>query len=475
MNRHESWGDEEEEGGWQPLPDEHSPLSNTGTGPSAQHRRIQSLDTTPRWGRRNAPHRRYQSTLGDIFASIGQGLETIAEDVKSEARLVRDAFTSELDEADKGKKFFLDMTMSRNMSVLPDQLSQMMDEATGKFGARLEEEALLPTGTTTASPTDNIKPKTVGIYPYLSLLGAVLAVSSSGSAVSLLRGVSPPLKFYWRTTVTAIIFSGFALRVVLQRGLPHLSFSQWLTFLAAAVCWTTSVMLCMYAYNYTSIGNVVIGANSQAIILLIGKVLVGERLHWMEATGVLIAFSGCILCSTDEVKDPDQADSGKLAIFGDLLALGSGFFGVGYLTFAKAVRSNLPVFVFMFLVMLTGSLLGLLFMGLMEHEHLEFSRDPFVGLFGWMNTAEDRVYILLYMAVVVHVVGSAGFVRSMEFFENIVIAVATLLEPITATLIAFSLGVGQLPGTMGWIGNLLVVLGTLGVVYPSVNKGDGAH
>lgn len=54
------------------------------------------------------------------------------------------------------------------------------------------------------------------------------------------------------------------------------------------------------------------------------------------------------------------------------------------------------------------------------------------------------------MAVVYHVVGSAGFVRAMEYFENSVIAVANLLEPITATLIAFGLGVGQLPGP--WVG-----------------------
>ena len=92
-----------------------------------------------------------------------------------------------------------------------------------------------------------------------------------------------------------------------------------------------------------------------------------------------------------------------------------------------------------------------------------------------MTVAENRLYILLYMAVVCHVVGSAGFVRAMAVFENIVIAVATLLEPITATLIAYGLGVGQLPGTMGWIGNSLVVLGTLSVVYPSVNKNKGGH
>lgn len=63
-----------------------------------------------------------------------------------------------------------------------------------------------------------------------------------------------------------------------------------------------------------------------------------------------------------------------------------------------------------------------------------------------------------------------GFVRAMQYFDNIVIAVATLLEPLIATVIAVGIGVGEWPGSLGWIGNLLVVLGTLGVVYPSINK-----
>ena len=63
-----------------------------------------------------------------------------------------------------------------------------------------------------------------------------------------------------------------------------------------------------------------------------------------------------------------------------------------------------------------------------------------------------------------------GFVRAMQYFDNIIIAVATLLEPMIATMIAFGIGVGELPGTLGWAGNLLVVLGTLFVVYPSIDK-----
>jgi hypothetical protein len=62
---------------------------------------------------------------------------------------------------------------------------------------------------------------------------------------------------------------------------------------------------------------------------------------------------------------------------------------------------------------------------------------------------------------------TVGFVRAMQYFENTVIAVATLLEPMIATIIAFAAGVGTLPGPVGIMGNLLVIIGTLGVVHGS--------
>lgn len=71
--------------------------------------------------------------------------------------------------------------------------------------------------------------------------------------------------------------------------------------------------------------------------------------------------------------------------------------------------------------------------------------------------------------LVCNLVGTMGFVRSLRYFDSIIIAVATLLEPMLASIIAFSMGVGELPGLQGWIGNLLVALGTLAVVYPSID------
>jgi drug/metabolite transporter (DMT)-like permease len=107
-----------------------------------------------------------------------------------------------------------------------------------------------------------------------------------------------------------------------------------------------------------------------------------------------------------------------------------------------------------------------------------WGNDPYNGLFGWCTLEGHTIYIVLYVALVCNIIGTMGFVRAMEFFDNIIIAVATLLEPMIATLIAYVLGVGDLPGKYGWIGNFLVAVGTLGVVYPSIHDksgGGGGH
>jgi drug/metabolite transporter (DMT)-like permease len=83
---------------------------------------------------------------------------------------------------------------------------------------------------------------------------------------------------------------------------------------------------------------------------------------------------------------------------------------------------------------------------------------------------------LIYLAVVVNCVGTLGFVRAMAYFDNVIIAVATLLEPMLASFIARAFHVGELPGPLGWCGNLLVAIGTLNVIYPSLdNKEKAMH
>ena len=52
----------------------------------------------------------------------------------------------------------------------------------------------------------------------------------------------------------------------------------------------------------------------------------------------------------------------------------------------------------------------------------------------------------------------------MEYFSNIAISTATLLNPSIASVLAVFLGVGIWPGWLGWLGNTLVLIGTFAVV-----------
>lgn len=393
--------------------------------------------------------------LETITEDFGVRARNLSEDLRSETFQVQQAFSEELDEADRGDMYFLNQSMTRGLSVLPEDLPELVSETTG---VTVEQQE----AATKDQPLRG---------PLVLLMGAVVAVSSNGTALSLWKGVAPPLKMYWRMSGASAGLFFFALRQIRKEGWPQLSTGQWITFGMAVCCYAMEVLLFAMALEYTAIGNAVIYANSRALLLLMGKALVGESVLLMEGAGALLAFSGALLCSKDSEKQ-DGFDHPH-AIWGDLLALASALGGVGYLTFAKAIRPHMGVTVFIFAIMFCGSFFVLLYM-LVAGFPLHFNNDPYVGLFGWIQWRPDRILVEMWLVLVCNFVGTMGFVRAMQYFDNIIIAVSTLMEPMLASFIATLLHVGVLPGPLGWLGNLLVVIGTLGVVYPSVDKGS-AH
>lgn len=397
-------------------------------------------------------------------------LQYIAEDVQDAAHQIRDAFVEELQDADQGRTTFLETGFMRNLSVLPDDLEILYEELPGGL---LDDE------------DENGEPQEekFSIMPYLSLLAAVLAISSNSTALSLQTGVTPALKLYWRMTAVSIVLSGFALRSWfwvktedgVVAGLPKLSIGQWTTMLCAVTCYVAQNLCFMTALKYTSIGNTVLFANTQAVLLLAGKALTGTPLVWPEIIGAIMAFGGAMLCATDEGRDEAKTgEDATMALLGDGLAMMSALLGVGYLTFAKAVRPTTTVVSFMFIMMTSGSFLVLGYMAV-TRDHISFSMHPNHGLFGWLLVDDfNRFGVEVWIVLVCSLIGTMGFVRSMQYFDSIIIAVATLLEPMIASIIAYIMHVGVLPGLQGWLGNVLVIAGTFAVVYPAAAKGESS-
>lgn len=68
-------------------------------------------------------------------------------------------------------------------------------------------------------------------------------------------------------------------------------------------------------------------------------------------------------------------------------------------------------------------------------------------------------------------VGTLGYIVCMQYFDNLVISVAVLMQPVAAEFMAYALGVSSLPGWLGWLGNFLVAGGTFAVVCsPKTDK-----
>jgi drug/metabolite transporter (DMT)-like permease len=381
----------------QRLPDELDALlqkmeeeNDLDTNKPPSHTKSISLfaSTTPQTNKRRR-HRKNKSSLSDLYHAIKKyDLEPIRQDFRNVSGEVKKQFVQELEEMDEGHVGFFDMNMTRSLGVLPEDIPDLAHQITG------------------VSENQQQQPKLV---QYAALFFAVFAVSSKSTGFHMLDHVSAPLKQYWKMVATSVGLFPFAVYQYRKHGIPTLSLGQWLTFLAAIVMYSVQSVLFVKSLEFTTVGNACIYANSQALLLVAGKACVGDKIHWMEGLGVLVAFSGAMLCTQDAAeqssKDLQNPTNGKI---GDALALMSAVAGVLYLTFAKAVRSGISVTNFVFAVMFFGQFFILVFLQLTSKD-LEYNLNMYDGVFGWLNL--HRLPIIIYLVVVVNSIGTMGFVR----------------------------------------------------------------
>lgn len=386
------------------------------------------------------------------------------DDVIDEVRQVAESVLEELNVAEEDDIGFLEMGLTRNLSILPEDL---MDAAgCPRHPAPVpsdEEEATEHEVGLEAQPPPPWS-------AYLLLLSAVVSLSAIGPFLELQGGTSQIMKVTWRTMGTSIMLLPLAISEVREKGFPKLTIPQCTTFLFSAVCYDVCCLSFALALDFTSVGNAVILGNSIALIMLVGKLLAGQHVTLLEGCGAVVAFGGAALCS----KDSAETLGGANSLFGDALALLSAFGGVGYLIFAKTARQHIPMAIFMCMIMGVGSFLVFMFQVLVLGELVTFDMNRSHGLFGFLSMDMDRFPLEIGIVVVCNCFGAMGYVRAMQYFDNLVISSAALLEPVVAVFMAYIFGVGSLPGVQGWLGNLLVALGTLAVLYKE-RGGSSVH
>lgn len=392
-------------------------------------------------------------------------------EIVKELQSIKDALGEHLHEADDDQDFFLEMNLTKNLSILPDKkdIEEVVREMNDVFKSEeqilLEQEARAQEEEERREEAEHVVP----LNAYLTLASAVVALSSIGPFLAAQKGVSGEMKIVWRFQGTAIFLFPFAIREFYLSGIPSLSFAQWGAFLMAAASYAVLCVAFAQSINYTTVANATILTNSQSILLILGKMFVGYPVVFLEAFGVFVAFMGAIL-SAKESADAEKTDEDALlSLWGDILGIISSLGGIGYIILGKSLRSTMPVLLFMILNMTTASILILVFMW-MTGQEISFNRHVDHGIWGWMNLQRDRLPLEIGTVFVCNVLGTMGYVRAFKYFSSVTIAVAALLEPVVAAFTAVAMGVGVLPGFEGWVGNALVILGTLGVLYPTIER-----
>jgi drug/metabolite transporter (DMT)-like permease len=360
-----------------------------------------------------------------VYDAAEAAAETIAESVVDAREAVVDATVDEvheiaetvLGELHKGEdddRYFLDMALMRGLSVLPGEMQQAGERAQANMEHRVELKLAAEQHCNVADISAQQVEAAIHIplSAYLLLASAIISLSAIGPALQYQTGATSSMKIVWRQLATGLLLCPMAMRSVWKHGLPTLDWRQWGNFLVMATCYVTMTVGFALSLEYTAVGNAVILSNSQSILLLAGKFFVAEQVTHLEGTGALVAFLGAVLCSKDS-QDVVPTSFGDTTILGDCIAMLAAFGGVGYLVFAKPLRSEIDLFVFMTANMLVGTLMIILFMVVVLKEEISLDMDPAIGLFGWLQPQLDRLPVEIIIVVICNLFGTLGYIRAM--------------------------------------------------------------
>mmetsp|Transcript_17505 Transcript_17505/g.27448 ORF Transcript_17505/g.27448 Transcript_17505/m.27448 type:complete len:652 (+) Transcript_17505:40-1995(+) len=318
---------------------------------------------------------------------------------------------------------------------------------------------------------DLVVDRKVPLVGYIILVSGLFALSSIGAALDLQHGrVTPEMKIFWRLSSTSILFLFPAMKSG-KIGVSGLSWVEAFIVLPFAAM-NYAIMNTAFAASLelTSLVNAFILSNLASLIIILSKLVLGVRVAALEGLGTLVGLSGATICAMAPPESDDESNAvGSQVMVGNLLAILSSIGTSIYLTAAKNLRPRIDLFLFMFLIFFLASVFQLTYI-IFSRQPYELSTDEDIGIFGWMSLRKDRLFLELYMAVICNGVGTTGYIAIMKYFDSVVVAMVMLMEPVIALFEGIGVGVATLPGWITWLGNAVVVSGSLIVIWSGSKK-----
>ncbi|MBN2795946.1 MAG: DMT family transporter [Clostridia bacterium] len=277
------------------------------------------------------------------------------------------------------------------------------------------------------------------INPKLIVLVGALGVSGSPIFIKLSSSPALTIAFY-RMLFTILLLTPY----IIYKNRDELKSVSKINLLKTGI---SGVFLgCHFSFwilslKYTTVASATILVNTSPILLLIINILIFRHvITRKEITSIIIAFSGSILLAYGDFF------GGNEALMGDTFAImGAGFVCV-YLILGKQVRKDLSMTSYTYLTYAFATLTIFILNLFIQHS--------------LVITSSKEISLFIAMAVFPTLLGHSLFNWALKYVSETYVAMAILLEPILASIIAYFL-FEELPSTIQLIGAATVLIGII--------------
>lgn len=288
--------------------------------------------------------------------------------------------------------------------------------------------------------------------PGMALSGAVVAISFAGPLVRF-SGADALVISAWRL-LFSVAFIGL---ILLFRGrfmgIVRLGTRDWLLGLGAGALLAGHFWAWVASIQLTTIASSAVLVSTQPLFVAgLSVAFLRERPTPRQWLGIVVAVAGAGVIAWG-----DFALGGE-ALLGDLLALSAGMMSAGYFTIGRSLRKKLDLWAYTGLVYGMAALV--LALGVLGRPGVTLTGYP---LQDWL--------VFLALAAVPMMLGHTGINYALRYLPAYVANLASLGEPVGATIIAWALpAIREVPPPQTFLGGALVLAG---IALGTLSRGAG--
>ncbi|MDP3486850.1 MAG: EamA family transporter [Bacillota bacterium] len=270
---------------------------------------------------------------------------------------------------------------------------------------------------------------------YVFCVIGIVAVSFAASFIRI-ADAHPTVIAFMRMAIASVLLA--IVWLATNREYPLTSDIPYL--IAAGVCLALHFVTWIASFGMTSVASSVVLVTMQPLfVLAIYTFLFREKITSREILGVALCLAGAL-----SIAWSDMQTGGHNTLYGNVLALSGAAFAALYFVFGKRVRQRLHILPY---VSITYSIAAIT-LGLIVLVY----RLP-MGPFSWPTWGA-----FVGLALICTVIGHSSFNYAIAYLPASTVSVATLGEPIGATLLAAVL-LREAP-TLGQIlGGAVIIIG----------------